>query len=159
MRDIKGYEGLYAVTSCGKVWSYRRQRFLKPNIAGNNYLYVTLCKNGEHKHCRIHRLVLETYNPVEGMENLQVNHLDENKNNNCINNLEWLTPKENINYGTGIERRKKTQSKPIYCVELDKTFESINVAARELGLNSGGICSCCKGRLKSTGGYHFRYAE
>jgi hypothetical protein len=118
-----------------------------------------LCKDGKKKNCRIHRLVLETYNPVEGMENLQVNHRDECHDHNWLNNLEWMTQKENNNYGTHNARSAKSRSIPVYCVELDKTFDGINAAARELDLNPSHICLCCKGIRKSTGGYHWRYAE
>lgn len=155
MRDIKGYEGLYAVTSCGKVWSYRSQKFLKPDRGSKGYLRVILCKNGEQKRYLVHRLVLETYNPVEGMEDLQVNHRDECPGHDWLNNLEWMTPKENSNYGT----RNARISKPVYCVELDKIFDGVRAAARELGLNSSSICKCCKGKLKTHGGYHWRYVE
>jgi hypothetical protein len=57
MRDIKGYEGLYAVTSCGKVWSYRSKKFLKPYDNGFGYLYVNLNNDGKKKQFKIHRLV------------------------------------------------------------------------------------------------------
>jgi hypothetical protein len=93
------------------------------------------------------------------MEDLQANHRDECHSHNWLNNLEWMTQKENINYGTGIERSAKSRSKPIYCVELDRVFESISAAARELDLNHGSICYCCKGIRKTHGGYHWRYIE
>ena len=82
MKDIRGYEGLYAITSCGKVWSYRRKKFLKPGVIQGGYLNVVLTnKDGQQKNHRVHRLVAEAYIPnPEGKE--QVNHKDENKYNN-----------------------------------------------------------------------------
>ena len=88
MKDIQGYEGLYAVTSCGKVWSYKNERFLKPYKKRDGYLEVYLYKGGERKHYIIHRLVAMAYIP--NPDNLpQVNHKDENKENNALPNLEW----------------------------------------------------------------------
>lgn len=103
MRDIKGYEGLYAITSCGRVWSYRYRRFLIPYKSNKGYLLVKLTKDGIRKAYSIHRLVALNYIPnPENKE--QVNHKDENKENNCINNLEWMTNYENCHYGTKIQR-------------------------------------------------------
>lgn len=154
MKDIKGYEGLYAVTSCGKVWSYRTQKFLSPSN-NRGYLRVELYgSDGSRKKHSIHRLVAETYIPNPNNKP-QVNHLDECKSNNCVSNLEWATESENTNYGT----RNKKVSKAVYCVELDKVYESQSIAARELGLFPNNISRCCNGHLKTTGGYHWRYAN
>ena len=103
MKDVKGYEGLYAVTSCGKVWSYRNECFLKPRANRCGYLYLNLSKNGKAKSYMIHRLVAEAYLP--NPENLpQVNHKDENKANNCLQNLEWCDASYNVKhaYDTGL---------------------------------------------------------
>lgn len=158
MKDIKDYEGLYAITSCGKVWSYRTNKFLKPSEDGSNYLRVNLCKNGNRRQYSIHRLVAEVYIPNPDNKP-QVNHKDENKQNNCINNLEWATAKENINYGTHNARMAKSNQKSIYCVELDRAFESIKAAANELGINKSHISECCSGKRKTCGGYHWRYTN
>lgn len=97
MRDIPGYEGHYAATSCGKIWSHKRQRFLKPEIVHNGYERVCLCKDSECRKWRVHTLVALTYldNPNNYTE---INHKDENKRNNCIQNLEWCSHQQNINY-------------------------------------------------------------
>ena len=107
MKDIKGYEGLYAITSCGKVWSYQSKRFLLPYKNNKGYLFVKLSKGGIRKAYSIHRLVALNYIPnPENKE--QVNHKDENKENNCINNLEWMTNYENCHYGTRNQRVSQT---------------------------------------------------
>ena len=153
LKDIENYEGLYAITRDGSVFSYISNKFLKPRLV-RGYHQVILCKEGKGKCYYIHRLVAKAFIP--NPDNLpQVNHKDEDKSNNCVNNLEWCTAKYNVNYGTRTERI----SKPVYCEELDKTFYGAREAARELGLHDGNIISCCKGRYKTTGGYHWRYAE
>lgn len=158
MKDVQNYEGLYAVTSCGKVYSYKSKKFLKPHKIKSGYLQVHLYKNGEQKTYYIHRLVAEAYLPnPEGLS--QVNHKDENKENNALPNLEWCDESYNINYGSRNERAGKALSKPVFCVELNKTFDGTRAAARALGLDNSHIIKCCKGKLKTTGGYHWRYQE
>ena len=95
MRDIPGFEGLYAVTSCGKVWSYITKKFLKPELLENGYHRVCLVNGGERHRFRVHTLVARTYldNPNNYTE---VNHLDGNKTNNCVNNLEWCSHSANM---------------------------------------------------------------
>lgn len=152
MKDIKGYEGLYAITSCGKVWSHRAQKFLKPQKDRYGYLHVNLYKDGKAKKYKIHRLVAEAYIP--NPENKpQVNHKDENKEHNYVNNLEWMTSKENNNYGNHDTR------KSVYCVELDKVFSSTTEAARQLGIFQSNISACCHGERKTCGGYTWRYIQ
>lgn len=169
MKDIEGYEGLYAITVDGQVWSYKSNRFLSLIDAKDGYLKVGLYKDGKQRTFQVHRLVGEAYIP--NPENKpQINHLDENKRNNHVSNLAWATAKENSNYGTRnarcMESRKKTCSrsgyvspikKSVYCVELDQVFDSINKAAKELGLDDSHIVKCCKGKQKTHGGYHWQY--
>lgn len=168
MRDIKGYEGLYAITSCGKVWSYRRNRFMANIPAKDGYLKIGLYKDGKYRTFQIHRLVAEAYIPnPEGKP--QVNHLNEVKTDNYVSNLSWATAKENVNYGTRSERAAATlkvngstfgkPKKAVYCVELDKVFESTCKAAKELGLDQGSISKCCNGKRSTCGKLHFRFLE
>ena len=155
MRDVKGYEGLYAVTSCGKVWSYKYKKFLKPRATRIGYLQVGLWKNGKMKNYYAHRLVAEAYLP--NPENLpQINHRDENKANNCLQNLEWCDAKYNINYGTRNDKIKK----PILQYDLDgnliREWECAADVGKEVSYN---ICHCLKGRRKSAYGYKWVYKE
>ena len=152
-----GYEGQYAITSCGRVWSYKRKKFLKPSKTKLGYLQVSLSCGGDVEQCLIHRLVADNYllNPEDKP---QVNHKDEDKTNNNVNNLEWATASENINHGTRNDRMAKSNSIPIYCVELDRRFDGAAAASRELGLTRSSITACCRGRQKTTGGYHWQYA-
>ena len=100
-RDIQGYEGLYMVSNLGRVKSlnYHRtgkERIMKPSDNGHGYLFVVLCKDGKDKNCRINRLVAQAFLP--NPDNLpEVNHKDENKYNNCVENLEWCDRSYNVN--------------------------------------------------------------
>ena len=153
MRDVVGYENLYAVTSCGKIWSYQKKKFLKPRNSGKGYLKVDLSKNGVHKQYYIHRLVAEAYIP--NIENLpQVNHKDENKANNCVNNLEWCDAKYNMNYGTRPEKTKKPVLQFTLDGELIREWPSATDVVREI---KGHICHCLKGDRKTALGYIWKY--
>ena len=113
-RAIKEYEGKYQVSNMGRVKSLVdsngkfREKILSPGKNGGGYLFVNLWKNGESKMNYIHRLVLSTFSPVENMENLEVNHLDEDKTNNCLSNLEWCTRSYNNTYN---DRHKRVGEK------------------------------------------------
>ena len=158
MKDIPGFEGLYAITSCGKVWSYKTKRFLKTYWV-NGYEKVTLCHNYKKKRCRINRLVLMTYMPVEGSEDLQAAHIDGIKAHNWLNNLHWTTLLENMNEGGRNKKISDALSKPVYCEELNRVFKGGSAAARELGIRQAGISNCCRGKAKTAGGYHFRFVN
>lgn len=98
MKDIKGFEGKYAITSCGRVWSYKNNMFLKSHPDKDGYLMTLLYdSNGKGKMCKIHRLVAEAYIP--NPDNLPlVNHKDEIKHHSYLNNLEWCTKAYNNHY-------------------------------------------------------------
>ena len=157
MKDVVGYEGLYAVTSCGKVWSYRRKKFLKPWYNNNGYLLVNLFKDRERKIYLIHRLVAEAYIP--NPDNLpQINHRDENKTNNCLQNLEWCDAKYNTNYGTCITKRSNSKKIPILQYTLDGEFVREWPSAVDVGKEvNGNICHCLNGRRKSAYGFIWKY--
>lgn len=159
MKDIKGYEGLYAVTSCGKVWSYRKKIFLKPRINKSGYCQVSLYKDRENiKHPYVHRLVADAY-LVKPDESYEVNHKDQNRENNCVNNLEWVSHKDNINYGDHNERMGKAHGKKVRCVETGIVYLSQTEASRQTGIAASSISACCRGKRKAAGGYHWEFVE
>lgn len=159
-KDIKWYEGLYQVSELGRVKrKYRKsERILKPLVDKDGYIYINLNKNNKRKWFRVHRLVAEAFIP--NPENKpQVNHIDEVKTNNMVSNLEWMTVKENINYGTRTERcSKKIKAIDIANGEWNE-YRSIRECARQLSLNHGNISKCLQGRCKQVGGYIFEYSK
>lgn len=155
MKDIKNYEGLYAITEDGKVFSYKSQKFLKLCPNTNGYYHVGLRKGHTTKRFLVHRLVATAY--LANPSNLPiVNHKDENKLNNSVQNLEWCTAAYNNAYGSG-QQRALAAGKKVHCLELNKTFNSAMEASRELGISDISIRQCCKGRVYTAGGYHWCY--
>ena len=160
-KEITGYEGLYMISDKGNVHSVERRdsmgrkcggRTLTPSYDKDGYLKVVLCKNGMMYHKRLHRLVAETFIP--NPNNFpQVNHIDEVKDNNNVNNLEWCTSKYNNNHGTRNERRVQAQSKKVRAVNIKTgevlTFSSANEAMRK-GYSQTSLA--CRGVYKSPNG-------
>ena len=96
-KSMKGYEGLYEVSNTGKVYNLRRDKLSKLFDDGRGYLYCHLFSNGRAKSKKVQRLVAETF--IENSANeKQVNHIDGNKKNNCVTNLEWCDHKYNIRH-------------------------------------------------------------
>lgn len=152
-RDIEDFEGCYQVSNMGRIKSLERvvmrkdgkpltvrERILKANKNEDGYLLVSLHGNGKKRAASIHRFVAETFIPNPDNKP-QVNHLDENKTNNCVSNLEWVTNLENVNHGTCKKRRIATIQKPVVVVDLDGKVllvKSITEAAGFMGLSSVG---------------------
>ena len=154
--DIKGYEGKYQVSSKGRVWHVLKQRYIKGRVDKDGYKIVILyAKNGKRKFEKVHRLVAINFIGEPPKGKTQVNHKDENKQNNCVENLEWCNNKYNCNYGN----RNKKISTPVYCVELDRIFYGSRQAERELGIDHSSIIKCCKGKIETCGGYHWKYTD
>lgn len=175
-KDIKGYEGLYQVSNLGRIKSLKQKEEKILNIFKDNigYLSVNLqTKEKVKKRERVHRLVAKTF--ILNPENKpQVNHKDGNKLNNNVNNLEWCTCKENVNhswennlskpYWKGKFGINHKSSKAIYKIDIIskkiiKKYDSIEDAKKELNINSSNISKCCKGKMKTSYGYIWRYAN
>ena len=157
-RDIKGYEGKYMVSNLGRVKSLNysntgKEGILNARDNGKGYLRVILWKDGKDKKYRINRLVAQAFIP--NPDNLpEVNHKDEDKTNNRVENLEWCSRQYNVEY---------SQGKAVIGINkvsgLIVEFPSASEASRQTGINSRNICACLKGRQKSTGGYTWQYSD
>ena len=156
-KDIEGYIGIYQVSNLGRVRSLGNNKRKKDKIRKQiktckGYLRVGLHKDGATTWEYVHRLVAQAFIPNTG--NLpQVNHKDENKENNCVDNLEWCTNEYNCNYGSKNEK----VSKKVICVETGVVYNSTREAERFLGVCHGSISDCCSGKRKTAGGFHWMY--
>ncbi len=173
-KDIKGYEGLYQVSNLGRIKSLAREysvnkgkRYIGERIKNlrkdsrGHYLLVDLSKNGKSKTLLVHRIVAEHF--INNPNNLtQVNHKDEDKTNNNVENLEWCDGKYNQNYGTLPKRRNEKlkhikHEKKVICIEDKIIFNSIKEAGKYYNIETGNISRVCSKKRKSVGGKTFKY--
>lgn len=162
-KDVAEYEGFYKVSDKGNIYSVERRdsrgyrrggRMLKPKCDGKGYPQVNLYKNGKSKTTTVHRLVAEAFLP--NPESLpQVNHIDEVKDNNNVENLEWCDSKDNNNHGTRSERSGQARSKKVRAVNIKTgevlTFNSTMEAERN-GYSHGGVAAACRGTYNANTG-------
>ena len=177
-KDIVGYEGLYQVSNLGRVKSLNYKHTKKEGVLAfkrhkSGYLTVMLCKNGENKNRSIQTLVAGEF--IENPENKPcVNHIDGNKENNAVENLEWVTYSENTRHAirTGLRADCNTRGKvgalnPLSkrvlqyskSGEFIKEWPCMSDAARFYGCNPALIVNCCAGRHKTVKGYVWKRAE
>ena len=153
----------YSVSNLGQVRNDISGKILSQRIQ-QGYKHVTLSLgNGKQKGCRVHRLVAIAF--IENPDNKPyVNHIDCNRSNNIVENLEWVTPTENSQKAV-IEGRYLNSSHLRAVVQYDlngnklRTFESATEAARQLNLQQSKITACCKKDRRRTGNYQWRYAD
>ena len=162
-KDIEGFEGLYQVSNLGRVKSlgngltWKTERILKTVRTKDGYLKLVLSKNNVRKYFRVHRLVAQAFIP--NPDNLpEVNHKNEDKTDNRVENLEWCTLDYNIRYGTHFKRSGKARRKPVLCVETGIVYPSVSIAAISVKGLYGNISSCCNGKRNTAYGYHWQYS-
>lgn len=174
--DIKGYEELYQISNMGRVRrkakmvnvgiknvkkAFKQEMVLKPLKLTKGYLGVVLYdKDSKGKTYKIHRLVAQAFIP--NPNNLpQVNHIDGNKENNNVNNLEWCNQKENMQHSYKIGLRRnivKSINQYDKNGNFIKKWDSIMQAERCLKISNTSISACCLGKKKSAGGYIWKFA-
>lgn len=156
-KPVKSYENYYEVSNLGNVKRLKKDKHLVPSKDLNGYFQVLLCKNGTRKCMKIHKLVANAF--IENPNNYNVvNHKDEVKTNNFVENLEWCTIKYNVNYGTGLTRAAQKRMMPIYQMlnkEIIATYKSAVEASEITGINYSKIRMCCRNERKTAGGYEW----
>lgn len=168
-KDIENYPG-YQVSNLGRIKSFKQDKngiITNGNVSFKGYLRKQLWNENGSKSFAVHRLVAQAFIP--NPDNLpQVNHKDENKQNNCVDNSEWCDNDYNIHYGTAIARKAASltnhpsSSKPIYSIDKDGNkgyFVSVNEVERQLGLSHSNIVRTLKGRTHTCGGRQWFYVE
>lgn len=163
-KDIKGYEGLYQISNLGNVKSLKtgKEKIMKPFLQRKGYYLIEIRKDNVSKTFAVHRLVAETF--ISNPDNLpQVNHINENKTDNRVENLEWCSVGYNNNYGTRNKRISEKKKKEVFQFDknmiLLRTWESIKLIQEELGFDNTCISRCCNKQVKSSYGYIWRYKE
>lgn len=162
-RDVKGFEGIYRVSNKGQVQNVLTDTILKQYENRGGYLKVYLYKNHQRKILSVHRVVCEAFkdNPNNYP---QVNHLNMNKHDNRLENLEWCNQSQNLKHSFengGREHNKlmllEANHKEVLCCDMDgnviKEYYSLSEAARQTGCNVSNISACCHGRIRSVGGF------
>ena len=167
-KDISGYEGLYQVSNLGRIKRIRNRtcKILKEQKKQSGYIGCTLSKNGIVKHYKVHRLVAEAFIP-NTEHKPQINHINGDKTDNNVNNLEWCTARENINHSfkAGLSKGRRDAenklSKKIgqYSLNGDfiKEWDSAMQIQRELGFNNSAISACCLRKYRQCYGYLWRH--
>lgn len=182
-KDIVGFEGLYMVSDAGTITSVSRivthrgfDRFIvgkekKQQLDKYGYKCIKLSKDGRKHHFTVHRLVATAF--IDNPKNkAQVNHIDGDKTNNSVENIEWCTAKENVSHSwkfgisksqKGIPRNNKVEQpkrrRPV--LQISQSGQSIilhDSISDAIGYTATHIVNCCKGKVKMHKGYRWEYA-
>ena len=158
-KDVAGYEGIYKVSPHGEIYSIKNRSILSPCVNNKGYSMVILYKRAKPKHMLVHRIVALSYIP--NVDNLpQVNHIDGNKRNNNITNLEWCSNGSNqihriYTLGQPVVTRKGViQIKDGVVIN---SFSSGMEASRKTGICRNSISMCCIGKYNTAGGYQWKF--
>ena len=155
-KDVRNYETFYKVNNKGDIKNVHTGKILKYALHKTGYLQVFLYKNGKRKNHLVHRIVAEAF--LDNPDNLpQVNHKNEIKTDNRVENLEFCDAKYNMNYGT----RPQISSKPVYQYSIDeqfiKEYTSTMDVERQLGFAHTHISDCCLNKRKQAYSFIWKY--
>lgn len=173
-KEIKEYGGKYKVSNNGRIKNMMTNNLVPQNISNSGYYRVGLYLNNKSKNKEVHRIVAETF--IDNPENkIEVNHIDGNKLNNNVDNLEWVTHKENINHAwknnlfepvrEASKRYGKNNPSAKGVIQYDinenkiEEYECIEDAAIKTNVNKTNIGKCCNGRRKTAGGYIWKFKK
>lgn len=155
-RMIESTNDKYMISDYGNVKSLYHDIILRPKTDKNGYLEVVLTVGKKQYTRKVHRLVAQAF--IANPDDLpQVNHKDENKKNNTVNNLEWCSLEYNLAYGTGRIRNGIRHRKPVKCVDTNETFPSIRIASHETGIDGNSISRCAKGKVNTAGNMKWEF--
>jgi len=159
-KDVKGHEGLYEISNKGRLRN-GYGKVLSPADNGKGYMRFSLSKgNSDTSTVYLHRAIGEAFIPNPN-NYPEINHIDEDKSNNQIENLEWCSIKYNRLYGTRVERSSAKSKRKVVGINIkDKSviiLEGI-VDCIQHGLNKSAVSNCAQGLSKSSGGYRWMYA-
>jgi hypothetical protein len=155
----------YQVSNHGRIKSLdfngtKKKKILTPVVTRKGYLNINLYLNGKIKNIPIHRLVAKAF--IENPENKpQVNHIDGNKKNNNVSNLEWCTNQENMLHAfkTGLNKHMRAVIQYDKEGNLLRSWRSMSDASKHYGISRAHIQHCCKGKRPSAGGFKWKYKE
>ena len=152
----------YEVNQIGEIRHKSRKHILTPRANKGGYLYVNFNINGKRTNFAVHRIVANAFIPNPNCY-LEVNHKDFNRTNNCIENLEWVSSKENKQHAYTKEENSDARGKAVeqYSLqnELLQTYPSVRKAAEAVNGSVCGISNCCNGRSKTSKGYKWKFVE
>lgn len=178
-KDVPEYEGIYQASTYGRFKSLKREKIsvnrwgtykciipetiMNAHIQDSGYRLISLSKDSVKHTYKVARLIAKTFLPVFETDMNQVNHKDENKSNDSVENLEWCTQDYNTNYGTRNERIKEKISKSVLWYDIEGNFfyefKSLRAASEFTGCCASDISMCCRGLFRQTNGYVFKYKE
>lgn len=160
--DILDFEDFYEASGQGRIRNTKTGRIIKQGMNKYGYPQVCVSKYGKHYTITVAKCVWTAFNG-KVPEGMQINHINEDKTDNRLENLNLMTPKENNNWGTHNERMKKSLSRTVQQYSRDgkllKTYKSLRTAAEETGYSRGYLSDCCKGKFKICHGSVWKYAQ
>lgn len=157
-KEVAGYPN-FEISNMGRLKNKVTGRISTGNLNDSGYMRCILYdKDGSRKYTKIHRLVAQAFIP--NPDNLpEVNHIDGDKTNNKVTNLEWVSHKRNMEHLYETKEVKHIKAQPVLCVETNKIFPSVRKAAEAVGVNKQRVCDAIHIPNRTAAGYHWKYAE